>query len=70
MTDLRRLKDTPSFCFKNGFKKNSEEFPRFFSLSHVRIHTKFRPDQFSRFDAYWIQTDRQTVTTDKQSLYK
>jgi len=23
-------------------------------------HKKFGPDQFSRFDVYWIQTDRQT----------
>jgi len=27
-------------------------------------HKKFGPDQFSRFDVYWIQTDRQT---DKQT---
>ena len=29
-------------------------------------HTKFGPDRFSRFDVYWIQTDRQT---DKPNLY-
>ena len=23
-------------------------------------HKKFGPDRFSRFDVYWIQTDRQT----------
>ena len=33
------------------------------SWSHVRFNTKFRPDRFSRFDVYWIRTDRQT---DKQ----
>ena len=31
---------------------------------------KFGPDQFSRFDVYWIQTDRQTdKQTDKPNLY-
>ena len=33
---------------------------------HVRYHTKFGPDRFSRFDVYWIQTIRQTY---KQSIY-
>ena len=23
-------------------------------------HTKFEPDRFSRFDVYWIQTDKQS----------
>jgi len=32
----------------------------------VRSHTKFGPDRFSRFDVYWIQTNRQT---DKLNLY-
>ena len=27
---------------------------------HEKFHTKFGPDRFSRFDVYWIQTDRQT----------
>jgi len=26
---------------------------------HVRSYTKFGPDRFSRFQVYWIQTDRQ-----------
>ena len=31
-------------------------------------HKKFEPDRFSRFDVYWIQTDRQTNRqTDKQT---
>ena len=31
-------------------------------------HKKFGPDRFSRFDVYWIQTDRQTDRqTDKQT---
>ena len=29
-------------------------------------YTKFGPNRFSRFDVYWIQTDRQT---DKLNLY-
>ena len=33
-------------------------------------HKKFGPDRFSRFDVYWIQTNRQTdKQTDKQNLY-
>ena len=33
-------------------------------------HTKFGPDRFSRFDVYWIQTNKQTDTqTDKPNLY-
>ena len=33
-------------------------------------HKKFRPDRFSRFDVYWIQTNRQTDRqTDKPNLY-
>ena len=27
---------------------------------HARSHKKFGPDRFSRFDVYWIQTDKQT----------
>ena len=30
------------------------------------FHKKFGPDRFSRFDVYWIQTNRQT---DKPNLY-
>ena len=33
-------------------------------------HKKFGPDRFSRFDVYWIQTDRQTNThPDKPNLF-
>ena len=37
-------------------------------------HTKFGPDQFSHFDVYWIQTNKQAPTqtdkqTDKPNLY-
>ena len=30
------------------------------------FHKKFGPDRFSRFDVYWIQTNKQT---DKPNLY-
>ena len=34
-------------------------------------HKKFGPDRFSRFDVYWIQTNKQTDRqTDKPNLYK
>ena len=33
--------------------------------THVRSHIKFKPDRFSRFDVYWIQTNRQTDRQDK-----
>ena len=40
------------------------------SLGSVRPHTKLGPDQFSRFDVYWFQTDRQTSRhPDKQIIY-
>ena len=37
-------------------------------------HKKFGPDRFSRFDVYWIQTNKQTnrqtdTKTDKPNLY-
>ena len=39
--------------------KNSEH-PLTFTMGHVRSHTKFRPDRFSRFDVFWIRTDKHT----------
>ena len=41
---------------------------------HMMSHKKFGPDRFSRFDVYWIQTDKQTnrqtnKQTDKPNLY-
>ena len=33
-------------------------------------HKKFWPDRFSRFDVYWIQTNRQTIKqTDRQAKF-
>ena len=36
------------------------------SWGHTRSHTKCGPDRFSRFDVYWIQTDRQS---DRQAKF-
>ena len=37
---------------------------------HVMSHKKFGPDRFSRFDVYWIQTNRHPdKQTDKPNLY-
>jgi len=34
-------------------------------------HKKVGPDRFSRFDVYWIQTNKQTPKqTDKPNLYE
>ena len=45
------------FCWRLIFKIliTHKPFP-----CHARSYTKFGPDRFSRFDVYWIQTDRQT----------
>ena len=34
---------------------------------HVRSHTKFGPDRFSRFDVYWIQTNKHPQTDTQTS---
>ena len=35
---------------------------------HARLHKKIGPDRFSRFDFFWIQTNKQTPKqTDKQT---
>ena len=41
------------------------------SLGSVRSHAKFGPDRFSRFDVYWVQTNKQSnkKQTGKQSIY-
>ena len=37
---------------------------------HARSHKKCGADRFSRFDVYWIQTDRQTnKQTNMQIMY-
>ena len=38
------------------------------SWGHARSHTKIGPDQFSRFDVSWIQTNKQTSM--QSILYK
>ena len=38
---------------------------------HVRFYKNFLPDQFSRFDVYWKQTNKQTNRhPDKQSIHR
>ena len=46
--------------------KNSNFVRSKVSIIHARVHNNFEPDRFSRFDVYWIQTDKQT---DKPNLY-
>jgi len=56
-----------SRIFKNFNLKTFKTHFKIFFLSfinlpcgHVMSHNKFGPDRFSRFDVYWIQTNRQT----------
>ena len=44
------------------FKTHFFKFLSFITLpcGHVMSHKKFGPDRFSRFDVYWIQTNKQT----------
>jgi len=40
------------------------------SLMSCEVPQKFEPDRFSRFNIYWIHTNKQTYRqTDKQSIY-
>ena len=51
-----------------GFSKfNENRILKFLSfinlpLGRVRSHKKFGSDLFSRFDVYWTQTDRQSLS--------
>jgi len=55
-----------SWIFKTNCKSNfvGVKFKNFENLlifhRDLRYHTKFGPDQLSRFDIYWIKTDKQT----------
>ena len=54
------------------FKTHFKNFLSFINLpcGHVMSHKKCGPDWFSRFDVYWIQTNKQTPKqTDKPNLY-
>ena len=44
------------------FKTHFFKFLSFINLpcGHVMSHKKFGPDRFSRFDVFWIKTNRQT----------
>jgi len=54
------------------FKKHFLKFLSFLNLScgHVMSHKKIGPYRFSRFDVYWIQTNKQTdKRPDKPNSY-
>ena len=54
------------------FKHKFLKFLLFINLpwGYVMSHKKFGPDRFSRFDVYWIQTNRQTNRqTDRQAKF-
>ena len=36
---------------------------------HVRSHTKFGPDWFSRFDVYWLQKKQTNKQTPRQAKF-
>ena len=59
--------------FQNFQKSNFDrgKFLKIFSSinlprDHMMSHKKFGPDRFSRFDVYWVQTDKQT---DRQAKF-
>ena len=50
-------------------RKIATIFKEFVSnVGHVRSHTKFRPDQLSRFDVYRLQANKQTPTQTSRLL--
>ena len=65
---FRRFSKKIIVDFQN-FPKSNFDGGKFLKINlswgHASSHKKFCPDRFSRFDIYWIQTDRQT---DKQNL--
>ena len=69
----RIFKNLIFFTKLKTLKTHFLKFLSFINLpcGHVMSHTKYGPDRFSRFDVYWIQTDRQTDKHhDKLNLYK
>jgi len=64
LEDGREAPSKASFLNFTKYKTFEHKFLKFWSFinlpwGHVRSHTKFWPDRFSRFDVYWIQTNRQ-----------
>ena len=53
-----------NFTKIKNFKHKYLKFWSFINLSwgHARSHKKLGPDRFSRFDVYWIQINRHTLT--------
>jgi len=58
----RISKNLNFFTKLKTFETHFFKFLSFINLTcgHVMSHKKFGPDRFSRFDVYWIQTDKQT----------
>ena len=52
------------------FYLNCEHVLFVYICGHVMSHKKFGPDRFSRFDAYWIQTDRQKTNRQAKFIYR
>ena len=71
----KKKKNFQEFKFFTKLKTFKRHFLKFLSFinlpcGHVMSHKKFGPDRFSRFDVYWIQTNKQTPKqTDKPNLY-
>ena len=40
------------------------------SWGHLRLHTKFGPDRFSRFDVYLIQTTNRQIDRQAKFIYR
>ena len=63
------FKNLNFFTKLKTFKTHCFLFLSFINLpcGHVISHKKFGPDRLSRFDVYWIQTNKQTpIQTDSQ----
>ena len=58
----RIFKNLNLFTKLKTLKTHFLKFLSFINLpcGHVMSHKKFGPDRFSRFDVYWVQTDKQT----------
>ena len=68
---VKQNKNNSRIFTKNLVDFDGDKYLKFWSFinlpcSHVRSHKKFGPDWFSRFDVYWIQTNRQT---DRQAKF-
>ena len=67
--------DFQEFKFFTKLKTFKTHFLKFLSFinlpcGHVMSHKKLRRNQFSRFDDYWIQTDRQAKFIHRSRILK